>query len=61
MDVYVSEIFHMQRVKDATGAVPYGPDSSLWDARWHDAVRLFEIETNKVIAAQDKARDDARG
>ncbi len=51
----VQQIAAAQHVKDATGAVLYGPDSGKWDARYFDAVRLIQIEDIKVQNAEFEA------
>lgn len=60
MDSMVTEILNMQRVKEATGAVPFGVDSGKWPGRWYDAVRVGKIEEDRVEIAKDEARDSNR-
>ena len=37
------------------GGVLYGPDSSLWPARWHAIVTLLQYEIEREEAAAQKA------
>jgi hypothetical protein len=52
---WIQEFDRAQRVKEATGGVLYGPDSSEWPARWFDVVDLLQIETER----EDRARNAA--
>lgn len=42
-------------IKDATGAAFFGTDSSRWDCRYFDAVRLVRIEDIKIQNAEYEA------
>ena len=37
------------------GGVLYGPDSSLWPARWWDTVTLLQYEVDREEAAANRA------
>lgn len=51
----VREINSAAFVKEATGAVFGGPDSSRWDARYYDAVRLIQTEETLIQGAIEDA------
>ncbi len=57
MDALVTEIMNMQRVKEISGAVPYGLDCAEWPSRWYDAVRIAKIEEDRAEIAKDEARE----
>jgi len=54
MQALVDDLRESEAVKEATGAFPFGLDSSKWPARWHDAVKIAQIESNRVEIARDK-------
>lgn len=54
----VQDFLRGQRVREATGGVLYGPDSSEWPARWFDAVDLLQAEVEREERAGHAA---ARG
>jgi hypothetical protein len=49
-----------KRTHEATGGVMYGPDSSLWPARWVDAVTIIAGEEKRADAAFQHALADYR-
>lgn len=51
----VRDFARAKRVHEASGGVLYGPDSSLWRARWMDAVELIEMEVQRADAALHEA------
>lgn len=57
MDALVTEVFGMYRVKESTGAVLFGPDTGNWPARWYDAIRIAEIEEDRVDTARELIRE----
>ena len=60
MEILAYEILSMQRVKDATGSVPFGHDTTKWPVKWFDAVRMAEIENYRFEDARDKMRETIR-
>jgi len=57
MDAMVTEVLNMQRVKEMSGAVPYGMDCSEWPSRWYDVVRIAKIEEDRAEIAKDEVRE----
>lgn len=43
-------IIQSRVVKEASGAMLFGLDSSLWPAWWHDAMATIQREVNLEIA-----------
>lgn len=51
----IEDFFRGQRVLKGSGGVFYGPDSSIWPARWFDAVEIIQGEIQREDAAFQKA------
>jgi hypothetical protein len=47
--------FSEARRTQKLGGVLYGPDASLWPARWHETVTLLQYEIEREEAASKKA------
>lgn len=43
-------------IKDLTGAIDFGPDSSMWDARHYDALFTIAHEDRRVENEIEQAR-----
>jgi hypothetical protein len=57
----IQEFMRAQRVREATGGVLYGPDSSAWPARWFDVVDLLQVEIERETRACNVAMNSRRG
>ena len=57
----IQDFLRAQRVKEATGGVLYGPDSSEWPARWFDTVDLLQGEIERETRACNAAMHARRG
>ncbi|HEY2014643.1 MAG TPA: hypothetical protein VGH38_14130 [Bryobacteraceae bacterium] len=51
----LDQFYQARRVNKASGAVLLGADSSLWPARWYDAVALLQGEIEREEAAAQRA------
>lgn len=60
MDMLVTEILNMVRVKEFTGSVPFGNDSAKWPARWYDAVKISFNEDCRFENEREQVRDSLR-
>lgn len=60
LDVLASEIINTRDVKEATGAVLFGPDSSRWPVRWYDTWKLAELAEWQVEQARKKVGEGLR-
>lgn len=51
----IDRYFRAERMHSAMGGVLYGPDSSLWPARWVDTVNVLSGEIEREDAAREGA------
>jgi hypothetical protein len=56
MVAMMEEIELANRVKSATGAFPYGMDSTKWPSRWYDGVAMDALEKSRVEYEKAEAR-----
>lgn len=56
MEMMAVEILNMWSVNSHVGAVPFGPDSTKWPARWHEAVMVAGAEQLRFERARDQVR-----
>lgn len=56
----IQDFMRAQRVKEATGGVLFGPDSSEWPARWFDVVDLLQMEIERETRAHNAAMHTRR-
>jgi hypothetical protein len=56
----IRDFWRGARVREASGGVMYGPDTSQWPARWFDAVDVIQLGIEQQEAAAHAAVEAKR-